>query len=80
MNIVVVEDNDDLRETVVELLQAQGHRVQGLRCAEDLGDEGGRTTIDLLLVDLNLPGEDGLSLAMRMRRAQPSLRIRGPSR
>ena len=75
MNIVVVEDNDDLRETVVELLQAQGHRVQGLRCAEDLGDEGGRTTIDLLLVDLNLPGEDGLSLALRMRRAQPSLRI-----
>ncbi len=75
MNIVAVEDNDDLRETVVELLGEQGHRVQGLRCAEELDDEGGRMPMDLLLVDLNLPGEDGLSLARRMRQAQPGLRI-----
>lgn len=75
MNIVVVEDNDDLRETVVELLCEQGHRVQGLRCAEDLGEEAGGVPIDLLVVDLNLPGEDGLSLARRLRRCQPGLRI-----
>ncbi len=75
MNIVVVEDNDDLRDALVELLQEQGHRVTGLSCAEDLSDEGSQTAIDLLVVDLNLPDEDGLSLARRMRRVQPSLRI-----
>jgi DNA-binding response OmpR family regulator len=75
MNIVVVEDNDNLRETVVELLREQGHSVRGLDCAEDLDDAAGQAAIDLLVVDLNLPGEDGLSLTRRLRRAQPGLRV-----
>jgi DNA-binding response OmpR family regulator len=75
LNIVVVEDNEDLRGAVVEVLSAQGHRVMGLSCAEELGDEGARAMIDLLVVDLNLPGEDGVSLSRRMRRIQPGLCI-----
>ena len=34
--MVVVEDHDDLRDSLVELLQHLGHQVQGLSCAEDL--------------------------------------------
>lgn len=75
MNIVVVEDNDNLREAVVELLREQGHSVRGLACAEDLDDAAAQVAIDLLVVDLNLPGEDGLSLTRRLRRAQPGLRV-----
>lgn len=75
MNIVVVEDNDNLRETVVELLRDQGHSVRGLDCAEDLDDVAAQLAIDLLVVDLNLPGEDGLSLTQRLRRVQPRLRV-----
>ena len=75
LNIVVVEDNDDLRESIVEVLDARGHQVIGLSCAESLSDEGARTPIDLLVVDLNLPGEDGLSLARRLRHTQPALSI-----
>ena len=75
LNIVVVEDNDDLREAIVEVLTAQGHRVLGLSCAEELGDEGAQAVIDLLVVDLNLPGEDGMSLTRRLRQTQPGLCI-----
>jgi DNA-binding response OmpR family regulator len=75
MNIVVVEDNDNLRGAVVELLRGLGHRVRGLDCAEDLDDAARQVAIDLLVVDLNLPGEDGLSLTRRLRRAQPGLRV-----
>jgi hypothetical protein len=75
LNIVVVEDNEDLREAIVEVLSALGHRVLGLSCAEELGDEGARAKMDLLVVDLNLPGEDGVSLSRRLRRIQPSLCI-----
>jgi len=75
LNIVVVEDNDDLREAIVGVLSAQGHRVLGLSCAEELGDEGAQAVIDLLVVDLNLPGEDGVSLTRRLRQTQPGLCI-----
>jgi len=75
LNIVVVEDNGDLREAIVEVLTAMGHRVMGLSCAEELGDEGALDAIDLLVVDLNLPGEDGLSLSRRLRQIQPGLGI-----
>ena len=75
LNIVVVEDNEDLREAIVEVLSALGHRVLGLTCAEELGDEGAQAVIDLLVVDLNLPGEDGVSLTRRLRQIQPGLCI-----
>ncbi len=75
LNIVVVEDNEDLRDAIVEVLAALGHRVLGLSCAEELGDEGAQSMIDLLVVDLNLPGEDGVSLSRRLRRTQPGLCI-----
>jgi len=44
-------------------------------CAESLGDEGAHPPVDLLVLDLNLPGESGLSLARRLREVQPSLVI-----
>ena len=75
LNVVVIEDNDDLRESIVELLNASGHKVRGLWCAEALSDEGAQPLIDLLILDLNLPGEDGLSLARRLRLTQPRLHI-----
>ena len=75
LNIVVVEDNDDLRDAIVDVMGSMGHRVLGVSCAEALNDENAQAMIDLLVVDLNLPGEDGLSLARRLRNAQPGLRV-----
>lgn len=75
LKIGVVEDNDDLRESLVEVLQGLGHLVVGFSCAEDLTDSSMPGAFQLLLLDLNLPGEDGLSLAARLKRVQPSLRV-----
>ena len=75
LNIIVVEDHDDLRESLVELLQDKGHHTIGLSCAEDVDDKVGKVSIDLLIVDLNLPGEDGYSLTRRFRAAQPKAGI-----
>lgn len=75
LRIGVVEDSDDLRESLVELLGRLGHAVQGFACAEDLGEAVGSEPFQLLLLDLNLPGEDGLSLAGRMKRVLPGLRV-----
>ena len=75
LNILVVEDNDDLREATIEVLSAMGHRVHGVDCAEAVPEQEGGRTIDLAVIDLNLPGEDGLRLAQRLRRVQPGIGI-----
>lgn len=73
--MVVVEDHDDLRDSLVELLRDKGHQVVGLSCAEDLDDAWGGGPLDVLIVDLNLPGEDGYSLSRRFRAAHPQAGI-----
>lgn len=75
LNVVVVEDHDALRDVVTEVVSSHGHTVLGLSCAEELDERSGTAPIDLLIVDLNLPGEDGLSLARRFRLAQPTAGI-----
>lgn len=75
MNIAVIEDNDDLRSAIVGVLSGEGHSVVGLDCAEALTEQHQVLSIDLMVVDLNLPGEDGMSLARRIRRVQPEIGI-----
>jgi DNA-binding response OmpR family regulator len=75
LNIMVVEDHDALRDVTVETLAQRGHNVRGVDSAEALSDEPGLFHIDLLVIDLNLPGEDGISLAARIRAAQPDIGI-----
>jgi DNA-binding response OmpR family regulator len=75
LNIIVVEDHDDLREITVETLRAIGHQVVGVDCAEALVEIADTMHVDLMLLDLNLPGEDGISLARRIRQGQPGIGI-----
>lgn len=73
--IAVIEDNDALREATVEMLEHNGFRAAGVACAEDIDDTPFPQPPDIYVVDLTLPGEDGLSLAARLRRAQPKVGI-----
>lgn len=75
MNIVVVEDHDALREITVQALRSMNHEVVGVACAEALVDEIDARKIHLLVLDLNLPGESGVSVARRLRTTQPELGI-----
>lgn len=70
LNILVVEDHDILREATVDTLRQQGHRVTGIDCAEALDAEFSGVLFDVYVIDLRLPGEDGISLTRRLRRRQ----------
>ena len=67
LRIVIVEDNDDNREMLAELLRSEGHAVW----AADNGLEGTELILthrpDVALVDVGLPGLDGFSVAHRVR-------------
>ncbi len=75
LNIVVVEDHDDLRELTCLALSHRGHHVVGLSCAEELEDQAGGGPVDVFVIDLNLPGEDGISLTRRLRHVYPLVGI-----
>lgn len=71
LNIVVVEDHAALRELITATLESQGCLVRAVDCAEDVNDQSGGDSVDVYIIDLNLPGEDGLSLTRRLRKIFP---------
>lgn len=75
LNIVVVEDHDALREMTVTALSRPGWNTFGRESAEALYETPDTPAIDIALLDLNLPGEDGLALAQRLRERQPGIGI-----
>ena len=75
LNITVIEDHDALRAVTIEALRQQGHEVQGIDCAEALDDEAAGFHANIFVIDINLPGENGLSLARRIRKGNPGAGI-----
>lgn len=75
LRIFVIEDYDDFREAICAALRKDGHEVVGVAMAEDVDDEPIGHLSDLYIIDLNLPSEDGISLARRIRRSQSSVGI-----
>jgi DNA-binding response OmpR family regulator len=75
IHIVVVEDNLTLQELMVEHISQGGYQVKGMSCADDLDEHLMTNRIDVLVLDLNLPGEDGISIAKRLRASNPNLYI-----
>lgn len=71
LRIMVIEDYEVLRDTICRVLSEDGHEVVGVAMAEDVDDTPTGFVPDLYIVDLNLPGEDGISLAARIRRSEP---------
>ena len=75
MNIVVVEDHHDLRDLLVDHLKEAGFSAAGVTCGEELDDFMSGAVVRLLILDVNLPGENGLDIARRVRSAQPDINI-----
>jgi CheY-like chemotaxis protein len=72
ITILVVEDNVLNLELVTDLLVAGGHAVCQARTAEEGLRLAQRALPDVILMDLSLPGMDGLA-ATRALRANPSI-------
>ncbi len=65
--ILVVDDDVRLRDLLNRYLTEQGFTVRAVADATDMNRQLARERYDLMLLDLMLPGEDGLSICRRLR-------------
>ena len=65
--ILVCDDEPDLREMLQEYLEKRGFQVRLAGDAEEMRRQIAGTAPDLVVLDINMPGEDGLSALRRLR-------------
>jgi len=68
--IYVVEDDESIREVITYALSSAGYEVIGFENGEDFYAEMEKSLPALVLLDIMLPGEDGLSILKQLRSAQ----------
>jgi DNA-binding NtrC family response regulator len=69
--VLIVDDEEGVREGLRSLLQREGLLVETAGSAEDGVRRVENRSFDLVFLDLNLPGADGLSILGRLRRGAP---------
>lgn len=66
-NVLIIEDDQILSECIEDVLIMAGCKVYSLESVELVDDLSFIDNFDIILLDLNLPGEDGISFAKRIR-------------
>ncbi|MBK1836232.1 response regulator transcription factor [Azospirillum sp. YIM B02556] len=66
LDVLVVEDHADLAEEVVAYLRARGFTVRAADCGRAMDEAIAERRPDVILLDLGLPEEDGVSIARRL--------------
>ena len=75
MRILVIEDEEDLANAIAKGLRKQGYAVDTAFDGESGWEAAEINDYDLLVLDLNLPGLNGLEVCRRLRTSQPHLLI-----
>ena len=66
-HILVVDDDKEIRALLSDFLQRSGYRVSIAQNGAAMMQMLGAARIDLVILDIMMPGEDGLSLCRRLR-------------
>lgn len=69
--IMVVDDNPTNLKLAADVLECEGHSILRAQDAEEAQEILKRTTPDLILMDIQMPGMDGLTLT-RLLKANPA--------
>jgi two-component system, OmpR family, response regulator len=75
-HILVVDDDREIRSLISQFLTRHGHRVTAAKDGAEMFRALEAARIDLIVLDLMMPGEDGLSLCRRLR--APPAPVGGP--
>ena len=73
--IYLLEDDDSIRKLVVYGVQSQGYEAQGFALPSEFWRAMDAQLPELLLLDIMLPEEDGLSILRKLRAAAPTRKL-----
>ena len=73
--IYLVEDDESIRELVIYTLQTTGLTAKGFSCAKDFWNAMKQEYPSLVLLDIMLPDEDGLTILKKLRDNGPTRRL-----
>lgn len=65
--ILIVDDDPRVRDLLSRYLEGEGFQVGAVENGDAMRRHMAESVVDLVMLDLNLPGEDGLSLARELR-------------
>jgi len=74
-HVLAVDDDPSVRQMIVDYLGDNDIRVTALSSGKQIPEIMARETIDLLVLDIRLPGEDGLQIARQLREESAGLPI-----
>jgi two-component system, OmpR family, response regulator len=66
-NILIVDDDDDIRSLLTDFFQRHAHRVTVAKDGTEMFAALAEQTVDIVILDLMLPGEDGFGLCQKLR-------------
>ncbi len=69
--VLIVDDEEGVREGLRSMLQREGLQVETAGTAEEGARRVENRAFDVIFLDLNLPGADGLSMLGKLRRGSP---------
>ena len=75
MRILLVEDNRPLATTIVEYFKSEGHAIDWVETAEAASSLVKNTQFELLVLDVNLPGQSGFDFLNSLRRAKDAIPV-----
>jgi CheY-like chemotaxis protein len=74
-SILVVEDEDILRESLVDWFSSEEHKIDAAADGDKALDDFDVEDYDVMIVDLKLPGRDGLSVLRDVRVKNPKVKV-----
>jgi len=69
-HILVVDDDRDIRELIVDYLLKSGYRATGAANGKEMCAVLDKQAVDLVVLDIMMPGDDGLTLCRQLRSGQ----------
>jgi DNA-binding response OmpR family regulator len=75
MHVLVVDDDQDHAESIADILLMQGHDVDVAHSGEEAIERFPGADFDLALLDIKLPGMNGVDTFFAFRKARPAAQV-----